>query len=192
MSDRPSSPLPSGDCSCAMRLLGLMVWHPAFTSAFARHSRHLSAWCVTLERAVGASVGKDESLWASNAFDAAVVPSLPPAHTFRGLLQPRPGPSKTAVQGPWDCSKVVLSVPMQLSRKKGVKKRMLKAVEDEPNCGALLVMAGSHPCRRIPGARWLTTDVLAGLDLARKMKESGELPSSLELWAVANPMARDR
>lgn len=52
---------------------------------------------------------------------------------------------------------------------------------------ALLLVAGSHPVRSLPGTRQLLPGSVALLQLASRLRLQGQIPSGTQLWAVANP-----
>jgi hypothetical protein len=55
---------------------------------------------------------------------------------------------------------------------------------------ALLLLSGSHPLRALWWLRRM--DAVAQIKLAAEMKQTGHLPDSVALWAVANPLAADQ
>ncbi|CAM9525636.1 unnamed protein product [Ectocarpus sp. 8 AP-2014] len=99
---------------------------------------------------------------------------------------------------------LVRTVPVQLSRRKArdaadeLRRRLAVAagvdaegakVRNVRPADALLLVSGSHPGRRLPFAKSFLPDVYDELRLATSMRNSGQLPKGLALWAVANPLA---
>ena len=171
---------------------------------------------LLLERVVGDRTGADAALWQSGAFRAEVYPDLPLATAWRDLL-PRPWPgagnSGTASstssrrsrqdpdsQGPgpllgdgrqlgWR----VQTLAAQLRGGQEVERLLRAAAEGSWPSGArppdaLLCVSGGHPVRMLPGVGSLLWSSFDTLQLAGEMRERGELPASLSLWAVENPM----
>lgn len=52
---------------------------------------------------------------------------------------------------------------------------------------ALLCLSGDSYLRKLPFSQWMLQDSLWILDQARTLREQGDLPKSLQLWAVTNP-----
>eukprot|EP00798_Chlamydomonas_sp_ICE-L_P023872 gene23872-9442_t len=59
--------------------------------------------------------------------------------------------------------------------------------EQHPPPVALLMVSGTHPVRQIPGVSLMLRSSLDTLKLASELKLRGDIPSTTQLWAVANP-----
>lgn len=52
---------------------------------------------------------------------------------------------------------------------------------------ALLCLSGDSYLRKLPFSQWVFQDSLWILEQARILREQGDLPKCLQLWAVTNP-----
>jgi 5,10-methylenetetrahydrofolate reductase len=52
----------------------------------------------------------------------------------------------------------------------------------------LLLLSGGHPARRLPGANLLLNDSFKLLKLASYLKSTQQIPNTVSLWAVENPL----
>lgn len=151
---------------------------------------------LTLERAVGERFELDSSLWASGAFSAQVYPDLPIAtnwlNLIKGILEGTPDAAPS--QGNFvnsTCGFTVQTVAAQVRSLDQVKDLMRHACE-VGNYGspadALLLVSGSHPARGLPLKALGYPDSIDMLQEAFRMRHRGDLPSTVSLWAVENPL----
>ncbi|KAK9821226.1 hypothetical protein WJX81_003530 [Elliptochloris bilobata] len=86
---------------------------------------------------------------------------------------------------------VVTTVAAQLRSRQALEARLLQRAERGPSgerADALLLVSGSHPLRDVLAPAGLLPDALHSLRAAAAMRTAGQLPLSLSLWAVANPL----
>jgi hypothetical protein len=157
---------------------------------------------LCLERTVGERNGADAALWASGSFNAQVYPDLPFAATWADLVrkgifhrdQQQSGQGSqqhaftsqgfSATADAW----TVRTVAAQCRSLPALRSLMQSACSTEDSANALLLLSGSHPARQLPFlAPWLQ-DSFSLLREASRMRDHGELPSNLGLWAVENPV----
>lgn len=163
---------------------------------------------LLLERAVGERKGADEVLWHSGAFAAEVYPDLPVATTWQELLPRswRSADNKSASCGsssgiPSSSSNAmgshhqpacqawrVQTVAAQLRWGGTLRQLLLEAALGSWPADAVLLVSGSHPARMLPGASRFLYSSFDSLHLAADMRAAGELPATLSLWAVENPL----
>eukprot|EP00195_Chlamydomonas_chlamydogama_P007614 CAMPEP_0202908720 /NCGR_PEP_ID=MMETSP1392-20130828/47029_1 /ASSEMBLY_ACC=CAM_ASM_000868 /TAXON_ID=225041 /ORGANISM="Chlamydomonas chlamydogama, Strain SAG 11-48b" /LENGTH=379 /DNA_ID=CAMNT_0049598191 /DNA_START=46 /DNA_END=1185 /DNA_ORIENTATION=- len=173
----------------------------------------LKPYYITLERAVGDSLGSDGQLMSTGAFGAQVFPDLPIATTWDNLWkamtrapqQPQPdakqAPEAAQASGPMR----VTTVAANLRSMEDIRRRIIAATKPsplqeavgtatssptslpQPAAGALLMVSGSHPVRNLPGSRLLLPTSITTLGLAVQLRKSGDIPAATQLWAVANP-----
>ena len=78
-----------------------------------------------------------------------------------------------------------LRARMQKACKQGV---MVETKGGGGNADALLLLSGSHPARALPFADSLLASSFSMLRDAVEMRRKGDLPESVALWAVENPI----
>ncbi|KAK9841276.1 hypothetical protein WJX74_003007 [Apatococcus lobatus] len=174
------------------------------TSSIAR------AHTLTLERSLKPSK-RDQELWATGAFQGKVYPDLPVATTWKGyasyLLQQRlangglsPNDGKHHdLHAPGPRGMTVRTVAAQAFSTAELSYKMEAAcgaadepdLQQKPPADALLFVSGSHPVRQLnqilPASnRWLSSSVDL-LKTAAQMKQAGDLPPDVQLWATENP-----
>ena len=153
---------------------------------------------LCLERAVGERQGVDAALWESGHFHAQVYPDLPLSPAWHDLLQLGLGgqnsvpatPSSGGAVGASSSSSTrqwnVRTVAAQC-RSRSELQRLMQQAAGEGGADALLLVSGSHPARQLPLAASLLPNSVALLQAGVRMREAGELPAALSLWAVENP-----
>eukprot|EP00884_Botryococcus_braunii_P021135 jgi/Botrbrau1/7705/Bobra.0159s0140.2 len=162
---------------------------------------------ATLERGIGKSGGSDGSLWEKGPFSGEVYPDLPMAMTWGNLLSqnlPRnlmfwkENPLKLETYGSFADRWVVRSVGIQSYL--DVRKRLVAAAGLDSNgdplqavrgANALLLVSGSHPVRQILQPLRLVGSSVDVLKMATAMRQQGDLPPSISLWATENPLVND-
>lgn len=80
----------------------------------------------------------------------------------------------------------VTTVAVQLRGRAQAESALHAAAASEPD--ALLLVSGSHPLRQLPPLSSTLPGSLQLLRAAQRARDSGQLPSRLQLWAVANPV----
>jgi len=167
-----------------------------------------SAPALVLERSLGARAGVDSELWKTLPFAAEVIPDLPVASSWPGLLQAVTarfrGPSSPATASAfksrthdYDCPVqgqrplLVQTVAAQLRSRSAIEEKLQSAAvsaDGSRAADAVLCLSGSHPMRRLPSSsRWLQSS-FSILRQAADLKQKGKLPVDLSLWAVENPL----
>jgi len=160
---------------------------------------------LTLERSIGAREGEDIRLWDTGAFGAEVFPDLPLATSWRALGEAlRSGklgndagmrtPGLQHREG--DPRMLVRTVGVQCRNMSSLRSHILhqalgtdgEHLDGTGIAGALLCVSGSHPLRRVPLIQSLLPSSQDTLRTAANLRSAGELPASLSLWAVANPL----
>ena len=97
------------------------------------------------------------------------------------------------------CPRHQIFNPLQLRSQSAIRMRLLQHAGLDGRGGneaavqpasALLILSGSHPARTFlqRHARLHLFDSFRALEMARTMRIQGQLPPSLELWAVENPL----
>lgn len=144
-----------------------------------------------LERPAGPTV--DAPLWATGAFAGEVYPDLPVAATWRGALRAATGglldnSVDDATGDPARPASLIRTVAAQARGRGAVRDRLRAAAGWGAGGGAvpdaLLLLAGGHPARSL----WAPMGAVGMLQEAASMRAAGELPPSLALWAVVNPL----
>ncbi|CAG9460070.1 unnamed protein product [Pedinophyceae sp. YPF-701] len=170
---------------------------------------------VTLERAVGSNLGADDALWRTGAFAASVYPDLPAAMTLTDWARHRVqavfgahdredgGADGEQWHAHWGARQLiepgsgtlVRTVACQSRTRDELRSCLLQAAgaaeAGTQAAGALLILSGSDPGRLLPSFLVQKTSSPQLLAMAAEMRTRGELPATLQLWAVANPMRDD-
>jgi hypothetical protein len=140
---------------------------------------------LCLERAVGDRRDADAQLWKSGAFKAQIFPDLPIVGAWSGAFT-----KGSAVNAPPPAALstgngfTVQTVAAQC-RTAGHIKDIMMSVSSKAD--AMLLVSGSHPLRRLPGAQLVLPSSFSMLKMASQLRQQGYLPASLSLWAVENP-----
>lgn len=171
---------------------------------------------LCLERAIGERYGADKVLWETGAFDAQVYPDLPFASSWSELLEKLLGAGASGKQvfsttaadtvaaaaaggsssnnreNDTNYALKVRTIGAQCYSRKNLLSKMQLACKPSSEGGgdanALLFLSGSHPARSLPFTDSLLQSSFSMLRDASKMRAKGELPASLALWAVENPI----
>lgn len=163
---------------------------------------------LLLERATGARVGDDEQLWNTGSFIAGVYPDLPVATSWKEIAdsflgQRRGGGESSRPQTPkhkhplssrWTIQTIAAQCRSQTTLET-IMKQTCNNTKNK-NCDnikstaadALLLLSGGHPARRLPGANLLLNDSFKLLKLASYLKSTEQIPNTVSLWAVENPL----
>ena len=149
---------------------------------------------LSLERSIGDKAGSDLDLWRSGRFDASVYPDLP---IIGQNLNKSIERSIREIQCEEKPGKVpfwaVRTVAAQTLGQEGIIDNIRHAgnlVQYERNdeCkGALLMVSGGHPGRKLPGLNKNVKDSVYMLEQAKKLRLQGDISSEVALWAVCNP-----
>jgi len=150
---------------------------------------------LTLERAVGERFDLDSRLWASGAFNALVFPYLPIATSWlnlvKGLLEGAspepPSPVSSARSKAGFTVQTVAAQVRSLAQIKDLMRFACRVGNYGSPADALLLVSGSHPARGLPLKAFGYPDSVVMLQEASLMRQLGELPSTVSLWAVENP-----
>lgn len=167
---------------------------------------------TTCERRVGDKLGTDDSAFARSSFDGEVYPDLPVvgpgmAHDIDERIRRRvqaAGTDRAAAassSAPATTTVVVRTVAAQcLDAERVISKirtsgNLFRCLDPNPHPtvrGALLCVSGGDAAR---ASKEPTSGPANGLKDSRfilgqayEMRERGEIPGSVDLWAVANPM----
>jgi len=188
-----------------VRLLPRLRWALSPVRARSDTAAGSAAPFLTLERSIGAREGEDARLWDTGAFAAEVYPDLPLATSWRALGDALragklgndagmrvPGLAHQAGDG----KMLVRTVGVQCRSKGSLRSHILhQALGDEGQhadgtgvASALLCVSGSHPLRRLPALASFLPSSQDTLAIASALRRDGDLPSSLQLWAVTNPL----
>jgi len=148
---------------------------------------------LCLERAIGERQEIDSALWETGAFQAQVYPDLPIASSWIQLATKlfAGGSTTGSMTIRQRDGLIVRTVGAQCRSRVEIQKIMRDACIGDENtgpAGALLLVSGSHPARQLPLASCFLQSSFTMLLDAQKMRERGEIPSNLALWAVENPM----
>jgi hypothetical protein len=173
---------------------------------------------LCLERAIGERFGADKTLWETGAFDAQVYPDLPFASSWSELLEKLLGLGASLQKNPYSstvAADVVTAAaaagagnnnsnnnsrtPLTVrtigaqchSREKLLAKMRLackSSSEGGGDANALLFVSGSHPARSLPFTDSFLQSSFSLLRDASRLRAQGDLPASLALWAVENPI----
>jgi hypothetical protein len=172
---------------------------------------------LCLERAIGERFGVDRTLWETGAFDAQVYPDLPFASSWAELLEKLLGSGSSGNPQSSTTAAGVVAAPAAAadgsstsgnnstrhaltvrtigaqchSRAKLLSKMQLAckpSSEGGGDANALLFVSGSHPARSLPFTDSFLQSSFSMLLYAHAMREKGDLPASLALWAVENPV----
>lgn len=158
-------------------------WSPLLQRCLAR--RRL----VTLERRIGDKIGTDEALFEQGNFDGSVYPDLPDIgpeidHGIEDSIRRRVQ-GRSARGG-----LIVRTVAAQsldaerITRKIEVAGNLFRGSEGVR--GALLCVSGGDRGRKSRKSELKDSQFI--LEKATSMRSRGEIPSHVDLWAVANPM----
>jgi hypothetical protein len=149
---------------------------------------------LSLERSIGDKAGSDLELWRSGRFDASVYPDLP---IIGQSLNKSIEKSIREIQCEEKPGKVpfwaVRTVAAQTLGEEGIIENIRNAgnlVQCKGNdmCkGALLMVSGGHPGRKLPGLNKNVKDSVYMLEQAKKLRLQGDISSEVGLWAVCNP-----
>ncbi|BDA40706.1 hypothetical protein COCOBI_01-3590 [Coccomyxa sp. Obi] len=162
---------------------------------------------LTLERGIGAHLGKDTKLWGTGSFDVGVYPDLPAVMKWSDFLDFKKLRKTGKLQ---DLEKLriesaaggregllVRTCGVQLRGHEQLRRRLLlrAGLEEDGRSAAgvrpadaLLLVSGSHPLRRALAWSGVLQDSVSALHLAHSLRDQGLLPPQTSLWAVANPL----
>jgi len=165
---------------------------------------------LLLERAIGAQYGADEQLWNTGSFIAGVYPDLPVATSWKELadsfLGQRGGGGSSRPQTPrhnqlqphhpsssssrWTVQTIAAQCRSQETLETLIKQtcNSTNTNSNYTSADALLLLSGGHPARRLPGANLLLNDSFKLLKLASYLKSTQQIPNTVSLWAVENPL----
>ena len=121
----------------------------------------------------------DAQLWRSGAFKAQIFPDLPIVGAWSGAFS-----KGSAVDAPPPAALsagngfTVQTVAAQC-RTAGHIKDIMMSVSSKAD--AMLLVSGSHPLRRLPGAQLVLPSSFSMLKMASQLRQQGYLPASLSL-----------
>jgi len=149
---------------------------------------------LSLERSIGDKAGSDVDLWGSGRFDASVYPDLP---IIGDSLNDSIEKSIRGIQSEGETGRVpfwaVRTVAAQTLGEKAIIENIQHAgslVQSTGNykCkGAILMVSGGHPGRKLPGMERKLRDSVYMLQQAKKLRAQGDISGEIGLWAVCNP-----
>lgn len=159
---------------------------------------------MTLERAIGDRAGSDEDVFRRGGFDGCVYPDLPLVGSsmvdsiescitsqVKETLQYKKG--HTTRDSPLWVARTVAAQCLDVS---DIDTKIIRSGNLFRDCqasnqnvrGALLCVSGADPSRRLPFVNDRVKDGVHILKRARHMREHGDIPESIDLWTVANPL----
>eukprot|EP00210_Caulerpa_lentillifera_P003688 g3521.t1 len=142
---------------------------------------------VTLEVPAKDLSSEFKTLSTQECFSGFITPDLPKHSKFSDLFTIKKW------QHVWDISPISFrkegainakTIAVQARSKKFLLQLMKHYGE---NVEALLCLSGDSYLRKLPFAQWCLQDSLWILEQTKILKERGDLPKALQLWAVANP-----
>lgn len=156
---------------------------------------------MTLERAIGDKAGSDNETFQHGLFDGCVYPDLPLVGSSMAdgiesciisQVQEtlREGQKSTNTRPLW----VARTIAAQCLDKNHINEKILRSgnlfrASTQKNVrGAFLCVSGADPSRMLPFVKETVKDGIYILNQARYMRQQGDIPESVALWSVGNPM----
>lgn len=154
---------------------------------------------MTLERAIGDKAGTDNEAFQCGIFDGCVYPDLPlvgssMADGIESCIMSQV--QETVREGHHGNKALWVSrtVAAQCLDETHIDEKILRsgnlfrASSQKKVRGALLCVSGADPSRRLPFVQETVKDGVHILKRARYMRSQGDIPDSVALWTVGNPM----